>query len=48
MGHRPSPYWSARCGAPYEGIDMRFRKAITVLAITGAIAMAQVVLEVPA
>jgi hypothetical protein len=48
MGHRPRPYWSARCGAPYEGIDMRFRKAITVLAITGAIAMAQVVLEVPA
>src|ERR1700687_1529989 len=27
---------------------MRFRKAITVLAITGAIAMAQLVLEVPA
>ena len=48
MGHRPRPYWSARCGAPYEGIDMRVRKAITVLAITGAIAMAQLVLEVPA
>jgi hypothetical protein len=48
MGHRPRPYWSARSGAPYEGIDMRIRKAITVLAITGAIAMAQLVLEVPA
>jgi hypothetical protein len=47
-GIAPRPYWSARCGAPYEGIDMRIRKAITVLAITGAIAMAQLVLEVPA
>ena len=33
---------------PYEGIDMSVRKAITVLAITGAIATAQLVLEVPA
>src|SRR5882757_10049904 len=36
-----------RRGAPYEGIDMRLRKTITVLAITGAIATAQLVVEVP-
>ncbi|MDT5317887.1 MAG: hypothetical protein QOD88_409, partial [Mycobacterium sp.] len=47
MGYRPRPYWSARFGAPDEGIDMRIRKAIVVLAITGAIAMAQLVTAVP-
>jgi hypothetical protein len=32
---------------PHEGIDMRVRKAVTVVAITGAIAVAQIGLEVP-
>jgi len=42
------PLFGVRVPArPSEGIDMRVRKAVTVLAITGAIAVAQVVVEVP-